>query len=169
MLGTERTDLHRTGGALRHRSPRVLTEDAALHQSSSPFTATTRSFPQPPQSCRQPPPGAVGEPRASGWGTAGVFIFDYCASWPTLRWGRGQENELVRGAQPNPSPSPTASQQRERRGDGGPGRLALTTWQRARLFLSVARHILDRGVLLLTLLLAAPELFRLAAGSAFIS
>lgn len=37
-----------------------------------------------PQSSQPPLPTAAGEPRASGWGTAGVF--DYCVSWPTVRW-----------------------------------------------------------------------------------
>lgn len=76
---------------------------------------------------------------------------------PQSGGARARKTELVQGAQPSPSPSPAASQQLQRRGDGG--RAALTTWQRAKLFHSVARHIFHRGVLLLALLLAFPELF----------
>lgn len=37
---------------------------------------------------------AAGEPCASGWGTAGVFISDYC-ELAHSQVGPGQENELV--------------------------------------------------------------------------
>lgn len=37
-------------------------------------------------------PQSTAGPRASGWGTAGEFLLDDCASWPAVRWGPGQEN-----------------------------------------------------------------------------
>lgn len=109
VLGTQLTELHRTGGPLHHWSPRVLAEDAELQQppaaalSNVPGCAKLSHLCQVPspdpqqQTCPPPaqpvaPAGAAGELRASGWGTAAVFIFDYCVSWPTVRWGRGQEN-----------------------------------------------------------------------------
>lgn len=194
MLGTQRTEPHRTRDALHRRSPEVLAEDAVPQRCRSiprapgpqqqpfptcwavPSSATATGFPPQLSGSKHPPEQLAAPARGCGGGSCvplagappGFFIFDYCVSWPTVRWGQGQENELVQGAQPNPLPSPAASQQRERRGDGGPVQLALTTWQRAKLFHSVARHILYRGVLLLTLLFASPQAVFLAAGSTFI-
>lgn len=108
-------------------------------------------------------PAAKGPPRAPRGRVplAGAQPGSFCSmtarAGPQSGGARARKTELVQGAQPSPSPSPAASQQLQRRGDGG--RAALTTWQRAKLFHSVARHIFHRGVLLLALLLASPELF----------
>lgn len=119
-----------------------------------------------PQSSQQPLPTAVGEPCASGWGTAGVFSSDYC-ELAHSQVGPGQENELVRAAQPKPRqaqlPPSSASAART-----GPALPVPGTWQRAQL-LCVARHILQRGVLLLILLLIAPGAVCLAVVSTCIS
>ena len=131
-----------------------------------PRSATTA------ESCPRPPGSTQPLPRLRGaaclWlGDHRGFISDNCVSWPTVRWGRGQENRTgarsAAKALAEPGRFPAAPRGR------GPAQPALTTWQRAKLFHSVARHILHRGVLLLTLLLASPRAVCLAAGSTFIS
>lgn len=78
--------------------------------------ATIRLAPLPlPQSSSQ----CCGDAACLWLGHCRGFIFDYCVSWPRVRWGRGQEHELVQGAQPSPWPSPAASQQRQSQGSGG--------------------------------------------------
>lgn len=44
-----------------------------------------------PQSSQYPLALAAGEPCASAWGTAGVFISAYCVSWPIVRWGQARK------------------------------------------------------------------------------
>lgn len=131
---------------------------APSHQQQQPFprcqavpspATTPMSSPAPWQP--MPPGAAAGEPCAPGWGTAGVFIPDYCVSWPTVRWGQGQENELGQDSQ-----GPADSQHCERTGGlhSLAGDVAKGTASRA-----VARHKLHRGVLLLILSSLPLELF----------